>query len=172
MCVKEYFYKTLTVYFVCFLCLFAWCKICVSCVIYVSRPDLHWGCCWNSNGAGVQKELLTKFLKNRFKIFSQYLWVFWGRWQAGNIDSGEQVSSEGWPMACSTQTYLSTLPLDFSTSQLYSLKHTSVPLYLSTKGSHPLPNQMFFYTLCKRQLTPPHPPWFYTIMLWIFRHKF
>ena len=42
-----------------------------------------------------------------------------------------------------------------------------------TKGSHSLANWMFFYTLCKRPLTPPTPPpslWFYTIMLWIFRH--
>ena len=33
------------------------------------------------------------------------------------------------------------------------------------KGSHLLPNRMFFYTLCKRPLTPPR---FYTIMLRIF----
>ena len=38
------------------------------------------------------------------------------------------------------------------------------------KGSHPLPKRMFFYTLCKRPLTPP--PRFYTIMLRIFRHKY
>ena len=25
------------------------------------------------------------------------------------------------------------------------------------KGSRPLPNRMFFYTLCKRPLTPPSP---------------
>ena len=28
-------------------------------------------------------------------------------------------------------------------------------LMYGTKGSHPLPNRMFFYTLCKRPLTPP-----------------
>ena len=36
--------------------------------------------------------------------------------------------------------------------------HTVLVTTRQNKGSHRLPNRMFFYTLCKRPLTPPPPP--------------
>ena len=46
------------------------------------------------------------------------------------------------------------------------------PNALLVKGSHPLPNRMFSYTLCRRPLTPPPPLGFTQSCCGFFRRTF
>ena len=78
------------------------------------------------------------------------------------------LSGENWPLGVGgPYAYCKSCPIP--SLQFSVFRCASISRNYSGKGSHPLPNRMFFYTLCKRSLPPP--PSFYTIMLRIFRHK-